>query len=135
MLRHLPKKTNKTLHIDSIQSNQFSWVGNESSCSSNIQHLIRNIPNSAVYHEMRGSYKAEWNNNKFTYNLAVSKRIAANIFFDRQCLHKLDNYNYVRNYTLVKQILIYYKVYWYYLLLINGHKNFVYFCFVSNCTY
>lgn len=30
---------------------------------------------------MRGSYKAEWNNNKFTYNLAVTKQIAANIFF------------------------------------------------------
>lgn len=64
-------------------------MDNETSCSSNVQHLTINVPNSVVYHEMWGSRKAEWNFNKVVYNLTVTKQIAGNISFwlDSVCIN------------------------------------------------
>lgn len=64
-------------------------MDNETSCSSNVQYLTINVPNSVVSHEMWGSGKAEWNNNKVVYNLTVAKQIAGNIsvWLDGVCIN------------------------------------------------
>lgn len=75
-------------------------MDNETSCSNNIQHLLANVPNSAVHHEMWGSRKAEWNNNKVVYKLIVTKQIAGNIssWSDSVCINYRTLIN-VRSYT------------------------------------
>lgn len=64
-------------------------MNNETCRSSNIHHLTINVPNSVVYHEMWGSRKAKYNNNKAVYNLTVTTQIAGNISFwlDSVCIN------------------------------------------------